>query len=65
MKGKAAKSAPCPQIPSFVGHIGLTVSLKLICRVELNLQCLNIPGGGVTPILDLTGCAAQQGVLLW
>ena len=22
------------------------------------------PGGGGTPILDLTGCAAQQGVLL-
>ena len=25
---------------------------------------LNPPGGGGTPILDLTGCAAQQGVLL-
>ena len=27
-------------------------------------QCFHPRGGGGTPILDLTGCAAQQGVLL-
>ena len=28
------------------------------------IRCKHPPGGGVTPILDLTGCAAQQCALL-
>ena len=42
------------------------MKLKKHCNIKISTHIADTlpPGGGGTPILDLTGCAAQQGVLL-
>ena len=50
------------------GLVGSTEWIE-VCIADISDSSLILctekpPGGGVTPILDLKGCTAQQGVLL-